>query len=339
MKLKDIVELLKKTKKQKLSILNYCKVWKGTLTYHDLQENIVIEVKTDLPDGFYDRDNLIQSVKAKISPSAVSLEKDEFPVRDVLEDPTFSFKFTWGLLNKVKHCVSDDITQYVLKGVLFDKKNIVAIDGKRLALYPHETFGIDNEFILPSVLLKMPFEKPTIKFYVNGERNKLVIEEGDVQVEAFAVIGKYPKYSMFIPDQFNYSLTFDIEELNLVLKKMEVLKAERNRLVLKKTVFKKIENGVKVYCKNEEGEDYLFKVSGSGNFDELFVMNGKNLREMLIEKKGFVTLDFNNAESQIKVNLPNNKGTYIVMPFRVNENTVIPDRECLPVMEKDNTLF
>jgi len=336
MKLKDVVELIKKTKKQKWDILNWCKVKNGVMSYTaaDTYGYAVMEMKIDLPDGFYHKDELIQAHKTELTPvpTEEDIESEYIEHPDVIS--LYSFKFTWDKLNNVKHCVYTDTDKMALNGVLFDKSNIVAIDGRRLALYPHETFGIEGEFMLPPIFLKIPFVTPIVSFGKHEENHKIIVEEGDAKITVDMHKGKYPNYNMFIPKSFEYSLTFDLEELHLVLKKMELFKLDGG-----KVVFKKCEDGVKVYGKNKSGHDYLFKISGSGDFDDMFAINGKMLRGMLIEKKGMVRLDFISSVAQIKVNLPNNKGTYIIMPFKIGEDTVIPDRECLSVIEKDNTLF
>ena len=226
------------------------------------------------------------------------------------------------MLSLVSFAVSYDETRYILNGVLCqiekDTVNLIATDGKRLALYQTNlSQGISKpiKIIIPiktiHELNRNLIEEGQVLLGVGT--NQILLDLGRTQIISRLIEGEFPDYKQVIPTGTPNKITIDREQFLLAIRRASLLttpdyqavKLEifKNRLVVSKSTPNMGESREELSCEYA-GKDTIIGFNPNYLIDVL-----KNLEEEMIE--------FEITDSEKPGAIRINNYIYIVLPMRL----------------------
>ncbi len=150
-----------------------------------------------------------------------------------------------SMLRKTAFAISADETRFVLNGIFFsfkdDKMNMVATDGRRLAMADEEIqLGPESpgEFIVPTKaineLTRLVQGKGTVE--IRATENQVgfsIKDEGAAStwIVSKLVEGNYPNYRQVIPGETKERIALGREELLHALRRAEIMTSEKSNSV------------------------------------------------------------------------------------------------------------
>ena len=299
MKKNSIKALLNKTKLHK-SAMEYLKgfhVENGKMHFTDL--NVFISIKTnEFEEGCVYDNSLLKRNDVKLE-ECRNLEKTKF------EDISKVENITYDELNLLLKMVSKDDERHSLQGIFLDseKEKLVSTNGITL-LAINKKMNLKEDVIIGSkgieivLFLMRYYKQKTIDLTVklHKETSDFIWTEvkiGDAVVSWQAVIGKFPKYEMVIPEgEIEESVVFSKSDLkNMLIQNEEITKHDKLW----------IEDNYPV----EIGKEFNVKI-GRGRLKEI----------ILIQKflKNSVNIEIRSNGDPVKINA--DKLVFIAMPLR-----------------------
>lgn len=130
-------------------------------------------------------------------------------------------------------CVSDDMTRFVLTGVLLEindsKMKLVSTDGRRLSYVESNSVNGDidlrvvlsKKLIIEILKLKNEKENENICFYITD--SKIFIKFKNIEMVSSLIEGQFPDYNKIIPTNLAYSIKIKTNELLETTKRVSVL--------------------------------------------------------------------------------------------------------------------
>jgi DNA polymerase-3 subunit beta len=173
----------------------------------------------------------------------MGLPEEDFPPFPKTEDalvyklPQKEFR---NMLRKTSYAMSTDESRYVLNGELLcfkeGKLTIVATDGRRLALYEHETDfpkSSETEIILPTKavgeLLRILSDDGDLDISI--AENHISFGVGDTFLVSKLIEGNYPNYKQVIPQETKERVTIERELFLNSLRRVALLSSEKSNSV------------------------------------------------------------------------------------------------------------
>jgi len=173
----------------------------------------------------------------------MGLPEEDFPPFPRTEDalifklPQKEFR---TMLRKTSYAMSTDESRYVLNGELLSfkegKLTIVATDGRRLALYEHESDfpkSSETEVILPSKavaeLVRILSDDGDMDISI--AENHIAFTVGDTYLVSKLIEGNYPNYKQVIPQETKERATIERELFLNCLKRVALLSSEKSNSV------------------------------------------------------------------------------------------------------------
>ena len=172
--------------------------------------NLLTAIINKTKDLITFKDNYIKTKDSKYKISFVNAKEYpeiKFEHQDGVEVDCESFKTA---INKTAYAASD--VQGVLSGIYFNGKEIVAIDGKRLALNKINS-ELDNFILSKSAcyeLVKL-FYKDTLK--VSIENQTVYFYNDLITFKTNLIAGRYPDYKGLLPKDLKHTIKFNKNDL------------------------------------------------------------------------------------------------------------------------------
>jgi DNA polymerase-3 subunit beta len=209
---------------------------------------------------FEQKDNKIKiktSVK-KVNFQLKSMAYDKFPEFPVSNTDYFEIpiKFFKEMIEQTVFAVSDDETRFFMNGVYFEKEKnkiiMVATDGRRLAYIDKEVSNI-NDFpgviVHPkifNILTKRTGDEGLISVSITDKI--IFIRFGSYNLSSVLLDGQFPNYKKVIPEEQNFSLSVNRNEILDALKRVSLLVEQKSH-----RVYFDVKQGImEIY--SEEGE-------------------------------------------------------------------------------------
>jgi DNA polymerase-3 subunit beta len=280
----------------------------------------------------------VRSASTKINAqfTIAGVSKDEFP--EVRSEPDGEYiaviaESFRDMIRKVIFSISSDENKYALTGIFLEKDddrvNMVATDGKRLALITKKGDALDvamdkfeiphDGVIVPKIvfteLMKYSFEKD--RLLVGFSKNQIFFSYDNIRLASNLIEGKYPEYKKIIPVDRMNTLTSEKSLLTQAIKRVSVLVDESYNQI-KLSIAK---NRLTLSSQNPALGGAVEEIPIQYDGDEIDIaLNYVYLIDCLKEiDSESITIDFENAERVITV-----KGTdeedYInlIMPMKLN---------------------
>ena len=201
-----------------------------------------------LPEGdieFELSDNrlTIRPVFKRIDFQLKSIAADKFPeLQEVSEDNYFEIPQAEliEMIGQTIFAVSDDETRYFMNGVYMEKNEesitMVATDGRRLS-YIEKGFGADipdfSSIIIPpkalQLIRKLSSGEGNIRIAV-GEKN-LFVHFDSRRITSTLIEGQFPNYRRVIPNQQDYEISINREQLESALRRVSLLVEQKSRRI------------------------------------------------------------------------------------------------------------
>lgn len=252
---------------------------------------------------------------------------------DVIEIPQNTLK---EMIEQTSYAVAISDIKPILTGELFDIKdgkfNLVAIDGKRLAI-KHENISYNNEiqFVVPAKTLN-----EISKLLKNDKSNKDDDDKLDdckivstskhimFQIDKYTIIsrlleGHFHDYKSSIPKNYKTEVMIKTRVLTECLERCSLLINEKNRAPVK-LHFK--DNILKIVCETPLGNiDEEIKINMSG--DNLLIgLNNKFLLEAIrATDSDQIKIQMNSPISPVTIMpIQGESFTFLLMPIQLKEN-------------------
>ena len=203
----------------------------------------------------------------------------EFPPIPIIEkegEVLISINDLKSAINQVVFAASLNTTRPILSGVYFniDKNSLkmVATDSYRLAEKTISTKKTSKEIscIVPAkIIIELGYILDLVKkdgdINIVISKNQILFMVDEIKIISRLIEGQFPNYKQIIPQSNATKVYFNIEELSLVLKRINIFAKENNN----KVIFKIEKEGVKITTDTTqygEGEVFLkTKVEGVNN--------------------------------------------------------------------------
>lgn len=287
----------------------------------NLSSDKEINIETDVDNKLH-----IKSGKAKFW--VIGTPKSEYPiVPEMKKENTFKIKAK-ELKNIIENTIfstSTQETRYVLNGLLWnntaDKFEVVATDGKRLALYTTKpiTSVAPFKIIIPSKVLfeivrLLGIVKPSDDdlISISTSSNQIGFEIKDIILTSRLIEGSFPNYEQVIPTKLNYVFNTDTKELLSSTKRAALCTSDLGGTVkysLKENLLSIKASSSKMDFSDELKIDY--------KLDEFVTcFNPQYLIDILkIIDTEQVKFSFTNSTQPVLIE-GNNNYKYIIMPIR-----------------------
>ncbi|MCC8069468.1 MAG: DNA polymerase III subunit beta [Ruminococcus sp.] len=264
---------------------------------------------------------------------AVLSAKDypNFPDTSMGENVSIPQQALKNMIHQTIYAVSVNDIKPILTGELFDisngEFNLVAIDGKRLAIRHENISCMDNfKFVVPSKTLEEVSK--ILKDDAKATDCKIVNTSSHImfQVDKYTIVsrlleGEFHDYKKTIPTQFDTEVIIKVKDLTDCLERCSLLINEKNRAPIKLN-FK--DDTLKIFCETP-----------LGNIDEEIHidMTGKPL---LIGLNNRFLLDSLRASDcdQVKLLMNSPIRPMTIVPMQSNSFTFL----LMPIQLKDNQL-
>lgn len=231
-------------------------------------------------------------------------------------------KELYGLIKSTFYAVAIDETRPILTGLNFNKNNVAALDGYRLAVSESKEFNIDGSITLScqtiKALLKILDKKSDdiVNFYITQNQDFIIIEINNITVTAHLLDGNYIKYDSIIPEDHDYEIEIDVKELLKKLKFMFELKKsvpEIVRLTIDHTQLYIENNNSSADIKDSIG----INVIEHGYLPFSIAFNPLYLRDALKKCNVLAIMQFSTSVSPALIKANNNLD--LVLPIRFKE--------------------
>jgi len=305
----------------------------------------VLSVIRELPDDdiyiFTDEHSRlnVQSTNKAINAKflIIGTDKESFPsVKTDIGENYFEIKagVFKNLIKKVIFSISQDENKYALTGLFMEKYNdslnIVATDGKRLALIEKRFNELDlsedrvlipnGGVIIPKTalteILRYNFEEnETIKISFN--KNQMFLSYDNVSVVSNLIEGKFPDYKRIIPIDRDKYFTANKEKLYDAVKRVSILVDESYKQIKFSILKDKLIVSTQSPTFGGAVEEIPIEYTGEQidiALNYIFVMDC--LKE--IESKSII-MDFEDSDKAITIKGKDEKGYLnIIMPMKIN---------------------
>lgn len=194
---------------------------------------------------------------------------------------------------EVEYSLSSDETRPILKGILIDKDNFVALDSFRIAIRKHNIQTIKNELVIPGELIKFYKKlksKEDVSVYVSNYFTTLEI--GDIRISVKSLEGDYIKYKSILPEEYRTTVEIESEILVHTLKSYKDIKVVKLNFLKDKVEIEA--NNTKMTIKDE------IECKTNGEPIEI-VFNPNYLIDALKQYKGNVKIQLNNELSPVSI--------------------------------------
>ncbi len=238
------------------------------------------------------------------------------------------------MIRKVIFSISSDENKYSLTGVFIEKSdgniNMVATDGKRLALVKRDNAALDlaidhfqiphDGVIVPRIvfaeLLKYSFEKNTLSMGFSS--NQIFFMYDNIRLTSNLIEGKYPEYKKIIPGERDTYFTADKTALLNAIKRVSVLVDESfNQIKLSLA-----KNTLVLSSQNPSLGGAIEEITVEYDSDDAveIALNYVYLLDCLKEiNSDRIKIDFENSERVITVYGEDEKGYInLIMPMKLN---------------------
>ena len=259
------------------------------------------------------------------------INADEFPLIpkiDKGQELKIKTKILQEALTETVFAASSNMSRPVLSGLYFYTKGkkliIVATDSYRLA---EKTITLDKETeedvscIIPartmSELLKIATKSEEKEVVINISKNQVQFKLGDIELISRLIEGKFPDYEKIIPRENKTKLEVSVEDLSLVLKRVNLFAKENNNSVkLSATNDGKLIVSSEETKIGEEKAEVQVKIEGENNKISL---NSQYLLDVLTHTNNDkVSLYINDKGAPAVAKPLNEEGyVYIIMPLKV----------------------
>lgn len=211
---------------------------------------------------------------------------------------------------EIEYSLSSDETRPILKGILIDKNNFVALDGFRIAIRKHNIQNIETEIVIPGELIKFYKKlknKEDINVYI--EDSFTTLEVGNIRISVKSLEGDYIKYKSILPKEYRTTVEMDSKSL------VDILKSYKDVKVIKLNFLKdKVEieaKSSKITIKDE------VECATNGELIEI-AFNPKYLIDALKQYEGNVKIQLNNKVSPVSITKDYKYD--LVVPVRIIKN-------------------
>jgi DNA polymerase-3 subunit beta len=205
----------------------------------------IISLFSDDEIEFFQKDSdiIIKSISHKKHLYKLRIiASDKYPEFPVSSSPFFdmSIKDFKEMIQQSVFAISDDETRYFMNGAFFEKKedsiNMVATDGRRLAFVGKKPSGNINDFngiiIPPKILntvLKRSGDEGTVSISVNDKT--VFINFASYQFSSVLIEGSFPNYKKVIPENQEFSLTVNREEMLNALRSVSIMVEKKSHRI------------------------------------------------------------------------------------------------------------
>lgn len=290
------------------------------------------DIVKSLPDGSdinisMRKNNFVTIKSGKSHFKIIGLPKEEFPQLPLFKDKdsiTIEQEVLKDMLTLTDFAVSKDDTRYVLNGILLsvkgDNLNIVATDGRRLAVKTKKLSKktlVDREVIIPSKTVQ--------------EVKRMLQEEGEVQIKfsdnqvlfsfstSFVISrlieGEYPNYKKVIPERSQKEITVLRDEFLSAARRASIFTDQESMAIKLNIRKRKMTISKNTPYLGEAKEEINIDFTGDNDLDIGF--NPRYLIDVL--------KSLNDEEIIFEVNDPNKPGvirkgeeyTYVVLPMQL----------------------
>ena len=257
------------------------------------------------------------TLKIKAGRKSINLNisnADIFPIAPAYQNFTFStIEGLIPVIDSVLYAVSDDDTRLILNSVYVNQREVVAIDGHRMAITPLPK-PITENFILPSVALSK------LKKALPGENLDYCVTDSFIHfrkdttaVSIRPIAKEYPKYQSVIPQGPYDVAKVKKEDLANALKLVTVMADEQQSTVLEFT-----DGMLKVSTKNNETGVLEDEMEAESYKNTRIGFNAKYLMDVVKHlKKDIIELELRNPLSPVLIK--EDERLHVVMPKKIGQ--------------------
>jgi len=232
----------------------------------------------------------------------------------------YNTKDLYNRIKKVQYATSKDMDRPQLIGIHFNKSDIIAIDGYRLALNTDEKLNIDNSFtIAPNTykaLLKLldKKEEKELKIEHNNEYIKFIFD--NMILISRLLQGDYVQYNEILPKS---------EKINIKLNRQELLKNNEFLYLYSKEIKNyttkwEIDNNLNISITTDDGI-YNVNIKLERPVNEQFII-GLNNKFVIDALKAIdqdeVCIKFTDTLKPVLIETENEK--HLIMPIRLEKS-------------------
>jgi len=222
----------------------------------------------------YDEDkNIVELSSNSKSCKVTCYESKDYPENPKTE-ATNTYHYNAHTLSnryeKIKYAISKDNLRPMNTGVYFNKNQLIAVDGYRLAINSNDALNVESEFAVPQSAMNLlnVFDKTDIIIEVS--KKHIVFKNDNITIISRLLEGECFDYSKVIPTSNSDEYSVDVNQYVNALKYLKefVENKEKNPV--------KFDNG-NLYIRNQKGE-FTAKVDIKGQVNSVY---GYNLNYMM----------------------------------------------------------
>jgi len=290
--------------------------------------SLLTDEKVELSFG----DGMSLIIKSSSSTTKIKgISADEFPLIPKV-DAEHSFNITTGdfdvAIAETVFSASTNISRPVLSGVFFAVDGgvlkMVATDSYRLA---EKKLALDKKVegsfscIIPSRTIselgKITNKSSSKEVEVSLSKNQVLFKVGEVELVSRLIEGKFPEYERIIPKEAKTKVEVSLEELSLVLKRVNLFARENNNSIrLTATNDGKMLVSTDETKVGEEKAEISIKVDGENNKISLNSQYLLDVLTYLTDEKIVLEMSDKLSPAVIKP-VKREDYVYIIMPLKV----------------------
>jgi DNA polymerase-3 subunit beta len=244
-------------------------------------------------------------------------------VKDYPEMPTPTAEHTYHtnadeLFNrygKIKYAISKEDSRPIYTGVCFNRNQMVALDGYRMAINSNEKLKVDSKFVVPQRTMNLldSFDKSDIEIEVS--KTHIVFKNSEVTIMSRLLEGEYLDYDLAIPKNNNEIYTVNVKQYVNELKYLKEFDDRNSKRPVK------FDNGT-LSLHNSNGE-FKAHVDIKGNAKSVYGYNLHYMMDVLSQFKHIDNITIKTNSSVQPIVLTDNKDNLaLICPVRLKDEYV-----------------
>lgn len=272
------------------------------------------------------------SVKTSTSSTQITvLPADEFPEFPTTGETQLDFEtqeFT-KLVDTVSFAASRDENRPVLTGILFDLNEstprLVATDGFRLAVYSLPPQQQELRMLVPSKSLAelcrqvTTSKAKTLTLHISQELKQLYAQFEGTEIAIRLLDGDYPPYQQIMPEEFEFTVDLDAQELLQHLKTVQVFAREASNIVTFEFTGAQLKLSATATTLGQHSS--TIKTNHTQPESKIIAFNVAYILDFLLNHKPkTLTFQMNDSLQPAQFTIDTDPNVrYIIMPFKLNQ--------------------
>lgn len=213
---------------------------------------------------------------------------------------------------KIKYAISKEDSRPIHTGVCFNRNQMVALDGYRVAINSNDKLKVDSKFVVPQGAMNLldSFDKSDIEIEVS--KTHIVFKNSEVTIMSRLLEGEYLDYDLAIPKNNNEIYTVNVKQYVNELKYLKEFDDRNSKRPVK------FDNGT-LSLHNSNGE-FKAHVDIKGNAKSVYGYNLHYMMDGLNQFKDSDNITMKAGEALSPIILTDDKDNFaLVLPVRLKD--------------------